>query len=1143
MAAGVDASRAYLPLSRIEPVPSRPVRPASLQPLSERAAQQIARADQLVEQQRFTEAAIELERALRYDPNHPDIHQILALLHWRAGNIERARSHAERALEENRDNAAAHYILGRCHLTAQDAVAATQAFRTALLCSDIEKNREIKSLCHYFLAEALRAAQYVMASLEQYAAFESTVAAVERPAHDPDLTDLLRDTQGSTVTQRASLFEQLGRFGDAADVLKPHVAAHTGDVELGLRYARLLLQARRHETALEFARGMPADDQSVLALLFEIHEASGHPERMVDDLRARRAQRPDDAAIVLQLADVWERLKQAASAAAELRSFLESKRDSTNVRARLVELLLADRQWAEALRVAADGLELDPRQASALESRFEKFVSQADAAPQIISIAGGSPSWAMLYLAGLVAVQAGHSEAAVPLLRGSLEKNADFAPARAALAQAYLDSFQYDDALATAGRRDPDAPESAELELIVGEVYDRLDQVDKADLHFRAAMQLDRSDPRPLLALAGLYENGGRRLQAQRQLRAVLERFPDHDLAREMLLESYLQDGQFDAAIEQVEELSRRATSPLVKARCDALLSFVIRKQDLDAYRAALQAAMKEHGEDVATWLALADSYGPDGDADAKADALRKALALDPTNEEAAVGLVDVSRRLLAFEESAERLKDLLCRRPNRLPWRLAFLDRLQILGRFDEALSFAQEQVASKELTDEDRRKLQHEIFQTLRAAGRDEDLLAILQAWSDEKPDDHHWSVMLANELLRLEKPESAIPIFEKIYLENKEWRALLALANARQDAGQHDRAMQYLLERLNDDPENDEALGALAQALTIAKRYDEALDLICNRLLHTLQRQGFQNEGIRILLIAGQFTEALDLIDTLLDEAALILRATHEAGGRLPVGVVTERPISRLPNEPFTLEDLNRRIVDLRIRRVDTLLRAKDPTQAELVLNEWLENARDPQERFYYLGYLGQCYRAKKQEQQATDVLSRALLLQPKNEVLNNDVAYGWIDQGIRLDEAEPMIRFALAEQPRNAAFLDTYAWLLYKRGDFAGAKEWLQRATLALRNADPVMEDHLGDTLWRLGEKEQAIRHWEEAIKIVADRAPDAPESADVERVRLTAPKKVEEARAGREPSVAPLAVDEKSNPSETNVPDGDPPPNP
>lgn len=1119
----VDASRAFLALDQIKPIPAAPVRPAELQPLSERASRQLARATQLVEEQRFTEAAIELERALRYDPNHPEIHRTLAQLHWEAGNFERARSHAERALEGNRDDAVAHYILGRCRLIGKDTVAAMQSFRTAMQCSDYDANREAAALTHFFLARALDSEGYLTAALDQYAAFKRTAGGLASPWRDPDLIELLRPGGEPAARERASLLERLGRFAEAADALAPAVAATPKDVELGLRHARLLLRANRFEDALRAARTLPAEDAQALALLFEIHEASGHPERMADELRARLAKRPDDADIVLQLAGVLTRLEKPDEALTVLRAFLADHTDAENVRSRLLEVLLGRRQWSEGLRMAAEGVERDPFQAQAYANRLVQRAANDEAATAITRDAQAVGSWSTYYLAGAVAAGAGRLGEAETAYRASLEKRADFMPARTALARLLLDAFRYDEALTVAGRRDAETPESAELELVLGEVYDRLDNVEKADLHFRAALQMDRSDPRAMLAIARLYDHAGRRLQAQRQLRVVLERFPDHDLAREMLLESYLQDGQFDAAIEQIEELRRRAGSELLKARCDALLTHVIRDQNVEAYREALRDAMKSHGEDAASWLSIADSYGPDGDPQKKAEAYRNSLALDPGEEAAAVGLVDSARRLLNFEESVSLLETLLERRPNRMRWRLAYIDLLQILHRYEDALAAARYALEQDSTSKEDRLRYERATIDTLRLAGRGDEALTQLEALAAARADEREWQLLLAEEYLRQDKADQAVPILERIHAEQNEWRTLLTFANALQAAKQYDRALQYLLDWLGRDPENDATLAALAQVLTSAKRYDEALELIRDRQLHTLQRQAFQNEEIRTFLLAGRFDDAIEVIDVLLDEATVILRATHEAGGRIRAGAVTLRPVHRLPDEPFTLEDVHRRIVDLRLRRADALIRDKDPGTAQRELNDWLEDARDPQERFFYLGYLGQTFRAQQKETEATEVLSRALLLQPKNEGLNNDVAYGWIDQGVKLDEAETMIRFALAEQPRNAAFLDTYGWLQYKKGDFAAAEKWLARAKLALRDEDPVIADHLGDTLWRLGRKEEAIRAWEEAVATVAARSDDATPSADVERVRASTPKKIEEARSNAEPAVAPLAL--------------------
>ncbi len=192
----IDPARAYTRLSEIEPAVTRPARPDSLKPLSKRASRQISKASRLVGEQRYTEAAIELERALRYDPDHPQIHRTLAMLHWQAGNIERTRIHAGRALEENSDDAVAHYLKGRCHALDEDQAMAITEYRIALLCSDFDRDLEIAVLCHYELARALHAEGYLGASLAQYIAFEDKVAGLGGTVAQPELVTLLASKRG-----------------------------------------------------------------------------------------------------------------------------------------------------------------------------------------------------------------------------------------------------------------------------------------------------------------------------------------------------------------------------------------------------------------------------------------------------------------------------------------------------------------------------------------------------------------------------------------------------------------------------------------------------------------------------------------------------------------------------------------------------------------------------------------------------------------------------------------------------------------------------------------------------------------------------------------------------------------------------------
>ena len=560
LAPGVDAARAYLPLAKVEPTVERPKKPETVAPLSERGAKQIMEARRLIDDQRYTEASLELERALRYDPNHFEIHRALAQLHWQAGNVERAKAAASRAIEGNPDNAAAHYILGRCHALAGDQTAAHTAYRTALLCSDFDKDPEIAALCHYYLASALAEVSYLEAALVEYGAFEKHAVSMRATAPRGELVTLLRSTQGSAGEERSRILENLGRFAEAAAALAPSVAASPRDVAQGTRYVKLLAAAGRIDDALTAARAIRSDDPEIITLLFDLHERDGHPERIVDDLKTKLTSRPDEPRLVLNLADALTRLGRFDDARRELEGFLARNGDAHDVRLRLVDVLASQGEWTEVLNVCADGVRRQPDRTADFEARILTLAGDERTAKRLndLEVAEGD-DFARLYLRGLLATGRGHPDRAELLFRRAVDANAAFVSARVALAEIHFKECRYDKALEAAARADADRPEDARLEKLLGRVYDRLDDVEKAEQHYRAATQLDRTDMESMLALAQLFRRSDRGLQAQRQLRVLLEKDPNHEFARELLALTYFKDSKPDVAFQEIEELRRRS--------------------------------------------------------------------------------------------------------------------------------------------------------------------------------------------------------------------------------------------------------------------------------------------------------------------------------------------------------------------------------------------------------------------------------------------------------------------------------------------------------------------------------------------------------------------------------------------------------
>src|SRR5439155_17322617 len=95
-------------------------------------------------------------------------------------------------------------------------------------------------------------------------------------------------------------------------------------------------------------------------------------------------------------------------------------------------------------------------------------------------------------------------------------------------------------------------------------------------------------------------------------------------------------------------------------------------------------------------------------------------------------------------------------------------------------------------------------------------------------------------------------------------------------------------------------------------------------------------------------------------------------------------------------------------------------------------------------------------------AAEILQELLKKNPKDATYCNDLGYIWADHDKNLDESEKLVRKALeidreerkklkeegvldADEDRdNSAYLDSLAWVLYKKKDYAEAKKYLLEA---------------------------------------------------------------------------------------------------
>lgn len=179
------------------------------------------------------------------------------------------------------------------------------------------------------------------------------------------------------------------------------------------------------------------------------------------------------------------------------------------------------------------------------------------------------------------------------------------------------------------------------------------------------------------------------------------------------------------------------------------------------------------------------------------------------------------------------------------------------------------------------------------------------------------------------------------------------------------------------------------------------------------------------------------------------------------------------------------------------------------------EILIKVADSFDHEYGIQYLlGNAYYQQKKNEEALVYLNRALMISPKSrnilhilalindsmkswiksdalyeELINSDstdaqaynnYAYSLVERNERLDFALQISMKAITLAPKNAAYLDTHGWILFKLGKVDDALNYIQHS-IELEEDNAVVLEHLGDVFMHTNRKEDALQFYREAYK--------------------------------------------------------------
>lgn len=383
---------------------------------------------------------------------------------------------------------------------------------------------------------------------------------------------------------------------------------------------------------------------------------------------------------------------------------------------------------------------------------------------------------------------------------------------------------------------------------------------------------------------------------------------------------------------------------------------------------------------------------------------------------------------------------------------------------------------------------------------------VLAKLREFTQRQDDDQLWFAKGALEAMNGNHTQAIDDFDRAIKLKKNYGNAILARAQSMIALGQSDAAMQYLAQQTSLHP-NNKRLGITYARYLIQYGKLQAAQQQFERLV-----QIFPEDGDLVLSLALlswenkledqaiQYFQQLLAMNYRTDEANLYLARISESAKRTAEAESYYAKVSSGPSYAsariqlaLMYADLNRvndalttldtaagtdprNKLKYQLAKSEVLARAERNQDAIAVLDQALAGNPDETSLLYSRAML----KEKVGDFAAMEAdLRRVLELQPNNSAALNALGYTFANRNQRLDEAWELIERAYHLNPTDPAIIDSMGWIKYRLGQPQVALDFLRQAYDAFK--DQEIAAHLGEVLWILGEKEEAVRVWRQALQ--------------------------------------------------------------
>lgn len=352
-------------------------------------------------------------------------------------------------------------------------------------------------------------------------------------------------------------------------------------------------------------------------------------------------------------------------------------------------------------------------------------------------------------------------------------------------------------------------------------------------------------------------------------------------------------------------------------------------------------------------------------------------------------------------------------------------------------------------------------------------------MQTLIEQYPNDPEYYGMFAEFYLNINKKEKALGMFKKVLeLDPSNPIIHLALANYYQESGDNAKSYEYLkLAFQNPEVEIDNKIKIMLSYYDLSAKNDdrkkEAEELLAILLsVHPQEPKAWSVKG-DFLLRDNKIDEAIAAFEKVVEIQndkypvwnQLLLLYT-EQGKYDQLEKQSAKALELFPSMPifYYHNGIANYVKGNYTKALESYITGKD-----LVIN-------DVSQKVQFLVGIAEVKALLKQNSEAESNYETALNLQGNNVAMLTSYAYYLCDVKKDVAKSTDLINRAIKIEPKSDVVWDILAWQYYKAGNYTEALNAIQTSIANGGNDNARALEHYGDILFKTGQTTQAIEQW-------------------------------------------------------------------